>query len=141
MTTIKTPVSPKVIAAALVPLVVPAILAMLAYLQTNDGQSLLGSLPVLAVIGINALGTTIAAALSGWLVKDRLRIAGAKAEATATTPESALAYVISNTPAADRTEEEIETDYVPRRVLIDPEQVPHDPAYNPKRKLVVPEQD
>lgn len=82
MTTIttRTPVSPKVAAAAawafLAPLLLAALIALVSYLLTDDGRALFAGLPVWLQVPLFAFVSALAGALAGYVRPDPLRIIG-----------------------------------------------------------------
>lgn len=72
-TTPSTPISPKVIVAGVVALLVPATLSILGYLQTAPGQTLLGSLPPPVAVLLTAIIPAVAVFLSSYAKSDPLR--------------------------------------------------------------------
>lgn len=121
-------ISPKVIGSTLGAAALTALAAALLYLQTPDGQTLLGSLPMIAVVAINAFAGALGAAVVGYLKRDPLRDAGSRAEAAgaAQAPGEGTSRRLSNTPLADQEE-------LPLRDLLLAEA---EPEYQPKRALL-----
>lgn len=68
------PPSPKVIAASVAALVVPAISAALLYLQTDQGAQLYAALPVVLVVLVRALITGLVTWIAAYRVADPQRI-------------------------------------------------------------------
>jgi len=100
----KTPISPKVVAAGFASFIVPALLLGLLFLQTPEGQEYFGGLPKIVVVILGGLITSAITALSAYQKRDPLRDLGAEAAVTGEQP---------NPDPDEAYEPEIERGYQP----------------------------
>ena len=68
------PISPKVLAATIVALVIPAVSAALLYLQTDQGAQLYAALPVWLIVFIRAALTGLSTWIASYTVSDPKRL-------------------------------------------------------------------
>jgi hypothetical protein len=69
----KTPLSPKVIASTVAALLAPAAIAILGYLQSDEGRTVFVSWPPVLVVALMALLPALATFLAGYFKADPLR--------------------------------------------------------------------